>query len=82
MLKISACALLAAVVAIAATPPASAAAHHRAAAHRGHGRAVVADPRGLHAVARVPPDPPVGLYAPLLNGGGSEGYNAGLHNDE
>jgi len=80
MLKISACALLAAVVAIAATPPASAAAHHRAAAHRGHGRAVVAGPKGLHAIARVPP--PVGFYAPLLNGGGSQGYNAGLHNDE
>jgi hypothetical protein len=76
MIKISACAVVAAAVAaIVATSPASAAAQHRAAAHRAHSRAVVVDPNGLRAIARVPE---AEIYAPTLNGGGSEGYNAGL----
>ena len=79
MIKISACAVVAAAVAaIVATSPASAAAQHRAAAHRAHSRAVVVDPNGLRAIARVPADPPPKIYAPTLNGGGSEGYNASL----
>ena len=81
MVKIPAFAVLAAIV---AASPASAHPHHKAAAYRGHTRAVVVDPNGLHAFSFVPGDPPgarlydpgSGLYDPALTGGGSAGYNA------
>jgi hypothetical protein len=79
MVKISA---FAALVAIVAASPASAQPHHRAAAYRGHTRAVVVDPNGLHAFALAPGDPPsAGSYDPALTGGGSAGYNASLRNN-
>jgi hypothetical protein len=75
MVKILAFAVLAAIV---ATSPASAQPHHKAATFRGHTRAVVVDPYGLHAFSLVPGDPPAaGSYNPALTGGGSAGYNAG-----
>jgi hypothetical protein len=49
-------------------------------AYRGHTRAVVVDPNGLHSFASVPGDR-AGSSDPALTGGGSAGYNAGLGND-
>jgi hypothetical protein len=74
MVKIPAFAVL---VAIVAASPVSAQPHHKA-AYRGHTRAMVVDPNGLHALSLVPGDPPgAGSYNPALTGGGSAGYNAG-----
>jgi hypothetical protein len=75
MVKIPALAVL---VAIVAASPVSAQPHHKAAAYRGHTRAVVVDPNGLHALSLVPGDPPgAASYNPALMGGGSAGYNVG-----
>jgi hypothetical protein len=82
MVKISAFAVFAVLAAIVAASPASAQAHHKAAAYRGHTRAAVVDPKGLHAFALFRGDPPGARPDdPALAGGGSAGYNAGLRNN-